>query len=610
MSCPFRARHAGPPTNSDCASRFGRHPNVRLIAACALALSMLLTGAVWYISSGATDLVMNIAHAAGFSSLAFSPSSVIGFGGITINLLLYAIVLLMIWRMKATADKAAAMSKEILRGEERYRAVVDTAVDAIVLADQRGKILSFNRAAEEIFGYSAAEVVGQSVSVLMPEHQSRTHDGHVDRYVRTNVAHVVGIGRDVEGKRKDGSRFPLHLSLAKWSNGAGEIGFTAIMRDITEQRNAQQALKESERQLRLFLDCVTDCAIYQIDLDRKVVKWNKGAERILGYSAAELEGFYADRLYLEEDLRTDRPAQNLESAIARGRYETEGWRVRKDGSVFWASGVVQPIRDGGEKIVGMAVILRDMTPQRAAAELLELAKEQAETTIQMESELREKIEYSNLELKAANEGLQKFTSIIAHDLRAPLRRIDAFTDALREDCASQLDTDGNEILTRINRGVSRMKLMLDAMLDYSRYNAKAISGKTAELSSVIDHVIESCDFQQFESRIHVNVQGVPRLKGDPILLAHVFQNLIGNSIKFRRDDDLRIDIDATSTEKQVNHQRGRQRNWRRAAFCRSGLRHVLPSARRGRIRRHRNRVDGLPQDHQRSRRADQHRQEL
>ena len=183
--------------------------------------------------------------------------------------------------------------------------------------------------------------------------------------------------------------------------------------------------------------------------------------------------------------------------------------------------------------------------------MLELAKEQAETTIQMESELREKIENSNFELKAANEGLQKFTSIVAHDLRAPLRRIDAFTDALREDCAGQLDENGNEILTRINRGVSRMKLMLDAMLDYSRYNAKAISGKTAELSSVIDHVIESCDFQQFESRIHVNVRGVPRLKGDPILLAHVFQNLIGNSIKFRRDDDLRIDIDATSTEKQV-----------------------------------------------------------
>ena len=153
--------------------------------------------------------------------------------------------------------------------------------------------------------------------------------------------------------------------------------------------------------------------------------------------------------------------------------------------------------------------------------MLELAKEQAETTIQMESELREKIEYSSFELKAANEGLQKFTSIVAHDLRAPLRRIDAFTDALREDCAGQLDEDGNEILTRINRGVSRMKLMLDAMLDYSRYNAKAISGKTAEPSSVIDHVIESCDFQQFESRIHVNVRGVPRLKGDPILLAHV-----------------------------------------------------------------------------------------
>lgn len=141
--------------------------------------------------------------------------------------------------------------------------------------------------------------------------------------------------------------------------------------------------------------------------------------------------------------------------------------------------------------------------------MLELAKEQAETAVLRDSELRERIENSNFELKAANEGLQKFTSIIAHDLRAPLRRIDAFTDALREGCASQHNEDGNEILTRVDR----MKLMLDALLDYSRYNAKAIAGKTADLSNVIDRVIESCDFQQFESRIRVNVQDVPRLKG-------------------------------------------------------------------------------------------------
>jgi two-component system, LuxR family, sensor kinase FixL len=476
---------------------------------------------------------------------------VIGLGGIAIDLLLYFIIHFMIWRKKSIENKAAAMSKEIRRSGERYRAVVDTAADAIVLVDQHGTILSFNRAAETIFVFSPDEVMGQTVNLLMPDDQAKVHDENVNRYVATRVAHVVGIGREVEGRRKDGSLVPLHLSLAKWSNGAGEIGFTAIMRDITEQRTAQRALQESEHQFRLFMDCATDYAIYQLDLNHKFVKWNKGAERILGYSAAELDGFHINRLFLEEDLKDNKPDRIMACAIEQGRHETEGWRVRKDGTSFWASGVVQPILDGDGKLIGLAVILRDMTSQRAGVELRELAKDQAEAAADVESDLREKIEASNLELKAANDGLQKFTSIIAHDLRSPLKRIDAFIDALREDYAHQLDEEGNEILTRINRGAVRMKLMLDSMLDYSRYNAKAISGKTADLASVINDVIENCDIQRFESCIHVNAHDVPRLKGDPLLLAHVFQNLISNSIKFRGCDDLRIDIDVMHTTRQV-----------------------------------------------------------
>lgn len=492
-----------------------------------------------------------IGHAAKNTSLVPSLPTVIAVGGIAINVLLYLIIQLMIWRKRMIADKAAALSKEIQQSGERYRAVVDTAADAIVLVDQRGFILSFNRAAETIFGYAEAEVVGQPVNLLMPDDEGKVHSDYVSRYVTTKVSHVIGIGRDVEGRRKDGTQFPLHLSLAKWSNGAGEIGFTAIMRDITAQRNAQRALEESEHQLRLFMDCATEYAIYQLDLNNRFVKWNKGTERILGYSAAELDGLHIDRLYLDEDIEAGIPASIIAGAIKDGRSESEGWRVRKDGSILWASGVVQPIYEGGENVTGIAVILRDMTPQRAGAELRELAKDQAEAAAQMESDLREELQTSNMELKTANEGLQKFTSIVAHDLRAPLKRIDAFIDALREDYGGQLDKDGKEILTRINRGALAMKVMLDSMLDYSRYNAKAICGKTADLPSVIEGVIENCDLQGFESRIHVNAADAPRLQGDPILLAHVFQNLISNSIKFRRGDDLRIDIDVTATAKRV-----------------------------------------------------------
>lgn len=443
-------------------------------------------------------------------------------------------------RLKRNTAKTALLSGEIKYSDELYRAVVDTAADAIILADQRGTVMSFNRAAERIFGYPETEVIGQNVQILMPKDQWKAHQGYLARYLETKIPRVVG--RVVEGRRKDGTLFPLHLSIAEWSNGPDEIGFTAILRDITLQQEVQQALIGSESQIRLIMDCATDYAIFQRDLECRMVKWNKGTELMLGYSAEELNGFDVNRLYPTED--TEDAAKSRATMHDLDHHETEGWRVRKDGSRFWASGVAQPILDSSAKTIGMAVVLRDATKQRADAELASLAKEQAEAAVLLESSLRGEIEAANIELVAANQGLQQFTSIVAHDLRAPLKRIDAFMTALREDYTEQLDDEGKEMMTRVSRGAARMELMLDSLLDYSRYNANAIGGKTADLAHVVKGVIESCDFETLQSKININVADAPRVKGDPLLLAHVFQNLIGNSIKFRRGDQVCIDIEA------------------------------------------------------------------
>ena len=449
-------------------------------------------------------------------------------------------------RLNKSTVKAELLSGEIKHNDALYRAVVDTAADAIILADQRGTVLSFNRAAEQIFGYSEKEVMRQNVRILMPEDQWTAHQGYLKRSRETKAPHIVGVGRVVEGRRKDGTLFPLHLSIAEWNSGADEIGFTAILRDITLQQQVQQALIESESQIRLIMDCATDYAIYQIDLDDRMVKWNKGTERILGYSTDELRGFDINRLFPHGKTGETECVQAT-APIDLERYETEGWRVRKDGSRFWASGVVQPILDSTAKVIGMAVVLQDRTKQRDNDETLRMAKEQAEAAAFVESNLRGEIEAANIDLVSANRGLQQFTSIVAHDLRAPLKRIDAFMTALREDYTDRLDDEGKEMMTRVSRGAARMELMLDSLLDYSRYNADAIGGKSADLAHVVKGVIESCDFETVESKININVADAPRVKGDPLLLAHVFQNLIGNSIKFRRGEQVCIDIDAMAS---------------------------------------------------------------
>lgn len=445
------------------------------------------------------------------------------------------------WRRESVALKTALMNGEIKHGGELYRAVVNTAADAIILADQRGMVLAFNRAAERIFGYREIEVVGQNVQLLIQEDQWAAHQGNLTCPAGAKPPRIIGIDNVVDGRRKDGTIFPLHLSMAEWTNGPDEIGVTAILHDITELVDAQQALVESERQIRQIVDCATDYAIYQLDLDNRIVKWNVGTERILGYAASELQGFDISRLF-PKDLGPSE--QGAIVPIDLERHETDGWMVRNDGTRFWASGVVRPILDSAGSAIGKAVVLRDVTQQRAGAETLQLARDTAVSAMRRESELRGEIEASNIELTAANQGLQQFTSIVAHDLRAPLKRIDAFIDALREDYNDRLDEEGKEIMTRVSRGAARMELMLDSLLDYSRYNAKAIAGKSADLAHVINGVFESFDLNGIESKITISTEGVPRIKGDPLLLAHVFQNLVSNSIKFRRPDALVIDIEA------------------------------------------------------------------
>jgi PAS domain S-box-containing protein len=209
MSCPFRKLKARSTGNVARGGPVGPSLGLRIFPECVLVLSLLLTIAAWHISSSAIVEAEKITQT-DVVSLMPSLASVVGIVGIGIDLVVYVIIRLMILRKSSMTHKAAAMWKEIQRGDERYRAVVDTAADAIVLADQRGTILSFNRAAEMIFGYDADEVIGRSVNLLMPEEPAEMHDGHIGRYVATKVERVVGIGRDVEGRRKDG----LAISLA------------------------------------------------------------------------------------------------------------------------------------------------------------------------------------------------------------------------------------------------------------------------------------------------------------------------------------------------------------------------------------------------------------
>lgn len=287
---------------------------------------------------------------------------------------------------KITRDitERAAAQRQIFETERKFRKLVDGIVDyAIYMLDPSGVVTSWNTGAERLKGYRADEIIGQHFSKFFTQEDRAS--GLPSRILEaaTREGRYESEGWRV---RKDGSRFPALAILDAIRNEAGQLeGFAKITRDITESRAALQAMRESERQFRLLVSGVTDCALYMLDPNGIVISWNTGAERIKGYSADEIIGQHFSKFYTERDRAAGIPARALNTALRDGRFEVEGWRVRKSGTMFWANVIIQPIRDERGGLIGFAKITRDITERRDAQIAVREAQEQRAHAQKMEA---------------------------------------------------------------------------------------------------------------------------------------------------------------------------------------------------------------------------------
>lgn len=250
---------------------------------------------------------------------------------------------------------------------ERLRAILETAVEGIITIDERGTIESFNRAAENIFGHNASEAIGRNVSLLMPEPYRRRHDTYLKNYRESGVAKIIGIGREVTGRRKDGTLFPMDLSVSE-VNLPGRRMFTGFVRDITERKAAEKALS-----YHTVLVESSDDAIIGKTLEGVITSWNRGAEHVFGYSRKEMIGKPIS-LLIPEDRQAEEPG--ILAKIKRGEsvdhYET--LRRRKDGKLIDISVTVSPIRDIDGSIIGASKVARDITERkRLEREIIEIS---------------------------------------------------------------------------------------------------------------------------------------------------------------------------------------------------------------------------------------------
>lgn len=397
--------------------------------------------------------------------------------------------------------------------DEVFRLLVENVTDyAIFVIDPKGCILSWNRGAELLAGYTPQEIIGQHFRIFYTP-ADLTSDKPSNEL---RAAEIDGRFEEEGWRlRKDGSRFWANVLITRILDGKGNLlGFGKIVRDLTERRL-------SELRYRLLVEGVQDYAIFSMDSTGVITSWNVGAERIKGYKPEEIIGKNFSNFYTPEDRANELPKKVLATAANEGHFQGEGWRVRKDGTRFWSNIVVTALRDDEGNLYGFSKVTRDMTERKRLLDAIQQHAHELELRIQEREE-------SNAELEA-------FAYSVSHDLRAPLRAINGFAEAMREDCASNLDERGRDYLNEIGNAARRMNTLVQDLLDYGRVSRINMPLGAVRLVDAVQQATQELGDQHRGSLV-VDVPADFCVEGHPQVLAQVVLNLLTNAFKFQTEN--------------------------------------------------------------------------
>jgi len=409
--------------------------------------------------------------------------------------------------------------------EQKFRNLLESAPDAIVIVDQKGLIQLINAQTEKLFGYTRAELIGAPVETLVPQCFRGRHWSHREGYAQSPQPRSMGAGLELYGRRKDGTEFPIEISLSPLETAEGTLVCSAI-RDVTQRKQLAERHRENELRFRLLIDAVKDYAIISLDADGLVTTWNTGAERLKGYSSGEIIGQHMSRFYPQADIARRKPDQELQQAASTGHMEDQGWRVRKDGSHFWAEVAITAVHDSAGKLIGFLKIAKDIT-----------AKRDAEDQIQkLNSELTQRVE----EFGTVNRELESFSYSVSHDLRAPLRHVDGFARILKEEYSPTLPEDAIRYLDRILEAATHMGQLIDDLLNLARIGRREMKREGVRIANVVKQAIAELPSEAQERHIEWRIEPLPEMNCDAGLLKLVFSNLLSNAVKFTRKQPIAV----------------------------------------------------------------------
>ena len=440
-------------------------------------------------------------------------------------------------KLRSPAERdAASFAGNPQRPAERaglHRLLVDSVRDyAIFALDPDGNVLSWNAGAEYLKGYTANEIIGRHFSIFYPPEKIAEKFPEYELEVARRDGRFEDEGWRI---RKDGSRFWANVVITALRGESGTlVGFAKVTRDLTERFLAEEALRESEERFRLLIQGVKDYAIFMLDPTGHVVSWNEGAQRIKGYEAAEIIGRHFSTFYPAEDVAADKPRHELEIAISEGKYEEEGWRVRKDGSLFWASVLITAVRAGDGRLVGFAKVTRDLTERRAANERA-LADARRVTEAETASRIK-----------------SEFLATMSHELRTPINATLGYTEILSLGLRGPVTETQREDLERIRISQQYLLGIITDLLNYSRMEAGEMDYDLSPVSvqAIVDAVMPMVGPQARKKRLTLEwmtcdeelVVQVDRTKGEQVML-----NLLSNAVKFTPNGG-RVTVGCTAGE--------------------------------------------------------------